>query len=87
LPGSPQDDPGTNEIFNFPVPSFAQVVHHYPKYRIILQDFTCMLDEGRHTPVQQPADHFARVPISGLSDFPYPAGHREPITGLCRKNI
>ncbi len=53
------------------------VVHHYTKYRVTLHGFTCRLRHSGTMPVLHAAVQYCWIPLSGLSDFPFPAGHRQ----------
>ncbi len=55
----------------------ATVVHHYTKYRVTLHGFTCRVQHTETTPVLHVAVQYRWIPLSGLSDFPFPAGHRQ----------
>jgi len=61
---------------------FATVVHHYTKYRVTLHGFTCRLQDCSFTPVLHAASRYRWTVVSGLSDFPFPAGHRQLVTRL-----
>ncbi len=60
----------------------ATVVHHYTKYRVTLHGFTCLLRKGSKIPVLRAADQYAWVPLSGLADFPFSAGHKKLLSVL-----
>jgi len=64
---------------------FATVVHFYTKYRVTLHGFTCRLPDDRCTPVLHAASRYRWMPVSGLSDFPFPAGHRQLVVRLNKK--
>ncbi len=65
------------EFSVFRLRPLATVVHHYTKYRVTLHGFTCSLRKSSETPVLHAADRYIWVPLSGLADFPFPAGHRK----------
>ena len=60
----------------------ATVVHYYTKYRVTLHGFTCRLGKSSKTPVLHAADRYAWVSLSGMTDFPFPAGHRKLLAVL-----
>jgi len=60
----------------------ATVVHHYTKYRVTLHGFTCRLQNAGTAPVLHAAVQYRWTPLSGLSDFPFPAGHRQLLSRL-----
>ena len=62
---------------------FATVVHHYTKYRVTLHGFTCRLQKREITPVLHAASQYRWISLSGLPDFPFPAGHRQLVFRLC----
>lgn len=78
------------EFSVFRLRHFATVVHHYTKYRVTLHGFTCRLRDARIIPVLHAAGQYRWTPLSGLSDFPFPAGHRQLVerlqTGISREN-
>jgi len=61
---------------------FATVVHHYTKYRVTLHGFTCRLQDKKSTPVLHAASRYHWSSLAGLSDFPFPAGHRQLVARL-----
>ncbi len=61
------------------------VAHHYTKYRVILHGFTCRLRKSDNRPVLHAACQYRWLPLSGLADFPFPAGHRKLLAFLCAK--
>ncbi|MCF6188547.1 MAG: A/G-specific adenine glycosylase [Desulfobulbaceae bacterium] len=60
----------------------ATVAHHYTKYRVTLHGFTCRLQNSGNTPILHAAVQYRWIPLSGLSDFPFPAGHRQLLVHL-----
>ena len=58
-----------------PVP-FQSVVHHYTRYRVTLHSFWCQLPQTPMQPVLHAATDAAWVTLQELSEYPYPAGHR-----------
>ncbi len=70
------------EFSVFRLRPLATVVHHYTKYRVTLHGFTCLLQKSGSKPVLHAACRHAWVPFSGLSDFPFPAGHRKLLAAL-----
>ncbi len=59
---------------------FAQVVHHYSKYRVTLQAFFCRVTEGQTPePVLHAASQFRWVTQAELDAFAFPSGHRKLI--------
>ncbi len=63
---------------------FATVFHTYTRYRVTLHGFCCRLDGTDRTPVLHAAQRFHWLPLSRLSDFPFPAGHRQLVARLNR---
>ncbi|MGD9947333.1 MAG: A/G-specific adenine glycosylase [Desulfobulbus sp.] len=61
---------------------FETVVHHYTRYRVTLHGFLGKLDSAPAEPVLSAAQQYAWVPLAGLSDYPYPAGHRMLVAAL-----
>ena len=62
---------------------FATVVHHYTKYRVTLNAFFCVLKDSQTTePVLHAANQYKWVPLNELSNFAFPAGHRQLIEKL-----
>ncbi len=78
------------EFSVFRLRPLATVVHHYTKYRVTLHGFTCMLPDPGTIPVLHAAVQYRWTPLSGLSDFPFPAGHRKLLGrlkfGIAREN-
>ncbi len=70
------------EFSVFRLRPLAVVVHHYTKYRVTLHGFTCSLQKSSETPVLHAADRYTWVSLSGLADFPFPAGHRKLLAVL-----
>lgn len=63
----------------------ATVVHHYTKYRVTLHGFICRLRTGQTIPVLHAATQYRWIPLSGLKDFPFSAGHRRLLEHLYMK--
>ncbi len=63
----------------------ATVVHHYTKYRATLHGFICSLRKSSKIFVLHASDQYAWVPLSGLADFPFSAGHKKLLTVLFRE--
>jgi A/G-specific adenine glycosylase len=61
---------------------FATVVHHYTKYRVTLYSFSCRLQGNDSVPILHAASQYRWVSLSGLADFPFPAGHRQLVRRL-----
>ena len=74
------------EFSVFRLRPLATVVHHYTKYRVTLHGFTCSLRKSKTTPVLHAADRYQWVPLSGLADFPFPAGHRKLLAVLMKES-
>lgn len=55
----------------------ATVTHHYSRYRVTLHGFVCRLQSTLDKPILHAASQYRWLPLSGLSDFPFPAGHRQ----------
>jgi A/G-specific adenine glycosylase len=62
----------------------ATVFHQYTRYRVTLHGFCCRLADDRARPVLHAAQQYRWVPLSRLTDFPFPAGHRRLAAGLVR---
>lgn len=69
-----------------PVP-FMTVVHHYTRYRVTLHAFFCRSPVPLPKPVLTAASRYAWVPLAGLVDYPFPAGHRQLITALRKRDF
>ncbi|WP_321283919.1 A/G-specific adenine glycosylase [uncultured Vibrio sp.] len=61
---------------------FKTVVHHYTRYRVTLHAFLGRLDSSPPAPRLTAAQQYAWVAPAGLSDYPYPAGHRMLVEAL-----
>lgn len=61
---------------------FTTVIHHYTRYRVTLHSFFCSLPPPVSEPKLTAASQCSWVPLSKLSDFPFPAGHRLLVTAL-----
>ncbi|HHD56103.1 MAG TPA: A/G-specific adenine glycosylase [Desulfobulbaceae bacterium] len=89
--GETPEQAARREIFEetefsvFRLRPLATVVHHYTRYRVTLHGFTCSLQKSRTTPVLHAADGYQWVPLSGLADFPFPAGHRKLLAVLLKE--
>lgn len=66
---------------------FATVVHHYTRYRVTLHSFCCKLPPALAEPELTAATQYTWVPLAKLSDFPFPAGHRQLVTALQQKEF
>ena len=66
---------------------FATVVHHYTKYRVTLHGFICRLHGKNSTPVLHAASRYRWVSVADLSEFPFPAGHRQLVVRLREEGI
>ncbi len=64
------------------VQPFAVVVHQYTKYRVTLHGYTCTLDQEIYEPVLHSASQFRWVELAELTDFAFPAGHRQLVERL-----
>jgi A/G-specific adenine glycosylase len=71
------------EFSVFRLRPLTTVVHHYTKYRVVLHGFTCRLHKEDNIPVLHAACQYRWLSLSGLSDFPFPAGHRKLLEFLC----
>ncbi|MDD2465539.1 MAG: A/G-specific adenine glycosylase [Desulfobulbus sp.] len=61
---------------------FKTVVHHYTRYRVTLHGFLGELVSPPVAPTLSAAQQHAWVSPVGLSDYPYPAGHRMLVAAL-----
>ena len=64
-----------------PVP-FHSVVHYYTRYRVTLHSFWCQMPETPVQPVLHAASAAAWVTLQELTEYPYPAGHRNVVNLL-----
>ncbi len=62
--------------------SFTTVVHHFTRYRVTLHSFFCTGPTPLTEPVLTAASQYAWVSLAQLSDFPFPAGHRQLVKAL-----
>nr|WP_275889120.1 A/G-specific adenine glycosylase [Desulfobulbus rhabdoformis] len=61
---------------------FKTVVHHYTRYRVTLHGFLAAMKTKPEKPILSAAQDYAWVSLTGLSDYPYPAGHRMLVAAL-----
>lgn len=61
---------------------FTTVVHHYTRYRVTLHGFSAELAGPKTTPELTAASQYAWAPLARLSDYPFPAGHRQLVAAL-----
>lgn len=66
---------------------FATVVHHYTRYRVTLHAFFCRPPVPLPEPVLTAASRCAWVPLVHLAEYPFPAGHRQLVNALCKKEF
>ena len=65
---------------------FTTVVHHFTRYRVTLHSFFCTLPAPLAEPVLTAASQYAWVSLAQLSEFPFPAGHRQLVQALQNNN-
>ncbi|NLX18266.1 MAG: A/G-specific adenine glycosylase [Desulfobulbus sp.] len=61
----------------------ATVTHFYTRYRVTLHGFHGILHPSCPKPVLTAASQYAWVTLSQLSQYPFPAGHRQLVDILC----
>ena len=61
---------------------FTTVVHHYTRYRVTLHGFFAELACPETTPELTAASQYAWAPLARLSEYPFPAGHRQLVAAL-----
>ncbi len=66
---------------------FTTVVHHYTRYRVTLHSFYCQLPSPLTDPELTAATQYSWVSLAELSEFPFPAGHRQLVTVLQQKKF
>ena len=66
--------------------SFATVVHNYKNYRVTLHAFVSKQQGDCPVPVLHAASQYKWIPLSELSDFSFPAGHRQLVGRLSVDN-
>jgi A/G-specific adenine glycosylase len=66
---------------------FETVVHHYTRYRVTLHGFIGEMSTAPKEPVLTAAQQYAWVTLAELSEYPYPAGHRQLVAVLRRENF
>jgi A/G-specific adenine glycosylase len=63
---------------------FNTVTHHYTRYRVTLHGFICPMPAPLEAPRLTAASQSAWVTLSQMSDYPFPAGHRQLAALLSR---
>lgn len=66
---------------------FSTVVHHYTRYRVTLHGFAGILPPSAAAPRLTAASQYAWVSLAQLSDYPFPAGHRQLVRALQNGNF
>ncbi len=68
---------------------FDTVTHHYTRYRVTLHSFVCSLsaDARLVPPVLEAASRYAWVRKDELSNYPFPAGHKQLVKNLLKKEL
>ena len=68
---------------------FDTVTHHYTRYRVTLHSFVCSLSTDAHLvpPVLEAASRYAWVRKDELSSYPFPAGHKQLVKNLLKKEL
>lgn len=61
---------------------FTTVVHHFTRYRVTLHGFFWTPPTPLAEPELTAASQYAWVSLAQLSDFPFPAGHRQLVAAL-----
>jgi A/G-specific adenine glycosylase len=61
---------------------FITVVHHYTRYRVTLHGFFAELADPETAPTLTAASQYAWASLVQLSDYPFPAGHRQLVAAL-----
>ena len=64
------------------IATFSTVTHHYTRYRVTLHGFLCTPPPFSTEPVLTAASQHAWVSLEHLSDYPFPAGHRQLVSAL-----
>ena len=66
---------------------FTTVVHHFTRYRVTLHGFFCTPPNPLTEPELTAASQYAWVSLAQLSDFPFPAGHRQLVKALQHQGL
>ena len=66
---------------------FTTVVHHFTRYRVTLHGFFCAPPTPLTEPELTAATQYKWVSFAQLSEFPFPAGHRQLVSALQHKGF
>lgn len=61
---------------------FQTVTHCYTRYRVTLHAFISSFGAGSHVPELHAASSYRWTDLAGLSEYPFPAGHRQLVRYL-----
>jgi A/G-specific adenine glycosylase len=64
------------------IATFSTVTHHYTRYRVTLHGFLCTIPPCSTEPALTAASQYAWVSLEQLSEYPFPAGHRQLVSTL-----